>query len=91
MIPKRFVTEYPERCGQLLQMLEPHARERDLVGSFALLVASAAFMIPFGRMTENLHPTGQPDRDLYLAIKDLKKLSFLDASFWHGAQPQFFR
>jgi hypothetical protein len=51
MIPQRFVTEYPERCGQLLQMLEPQAREHDLLGSFALLVASAAFTIPFARIT----------------------------------------
>jgi hypothetical protein len=30
MIPQRFVTEYPERCGQLLQMVEPQARKREL-------------------------------------------------------------
>jgi hypothetical protein len=91
MIPQRFVTEYPERCGQLLQMLEPHARERDLIGSFALLVASAAFTIPFARMTERQHPTGKPEPGLFLAIEGLKKRSFLDAPFWNGVRPGFFR
>jgi hypothetical protein len=30
MIPERFVTEYPERCGQLFDMLERPARDADL-------------------------------------------------------------
>ena len=50
MIPERFVTEYPKRCGQLLAMLESQARQVDLVGSFSLLVASAAFTIPFASL-----------------------------------------
>ena len=36
-VPDRFVTEYPARCQQLLEMLEMPAREANLVGSFALL------------------------------------------------------
>lgn len=91
MIPQRFVTEYPERCGQLLEMLEPQARERDLLGSFALLVASAAFNIPFGRITEEDHPLGRPESALSLGIKGLEQHSFLDAPFWEGEQPKFFR
>lgn len=91
MIPQRFVTEYPERCNQLLDMLEPQAREHDLFGSFALLVASAAFNIPFGRITEDGHPLGQPEPPLSTAIKNLERQPFLDAPFWRGAQPAFFR
>jgi len=91
MIPQRFVTEYPERCGQLLQMLEPQARERDLVGSFALLVASAAFTIPFARMTEKQHPAGKPEPALLSSIEALKKRPFTDAPFWNGMKPGFFR
>jgi hypothetical protein len=91
MIPQRFVTEYPERCGQLLHMLEPHARERDLVGSFALLVASAAFTIPFARVIGKQHPTGKPEPGLFLAIEGFKKRLFLDAPFWNGMKPRFFR
>jgi hypothetical protein len=91
MIPERFVTEYPERCGQLLDMLEGSARKADLLGSFALLVASAAFTIPFGRMVEKSHPLGKPEDSLYQAIKKLKKKSFVGAPFWNGARPAFFR
>ena len=90
MIPQRFITEYPERCGQLLALLEPLARERDLIGSFALLVASAAFTIPFARMTETDHPLGPPEWQLSRAIKRMKRCSFLDAPFWNGAKPNFF-
>jgi hypothetical protein len=91
MIPERFVTEYPERCGQLLDMLERPARKADLLGSFALLVASAAFTIPFGRIAEKAHPLGRPEEGLFNAIESLKKESFLSARFWAGTKPAFFR
>lgn len=74
MIPQRFATEYPERCGQLLEMLEPQAREADLVGSFALLIASAAFTIPFGRIVEVDHPLGRQEPDLSKAIRGRKSV-----------------
>ena len=51
-VPERFVTEYPDRCRRLLDMLEGPARKADLIGSFALLVASAAFNITYARMSE---------------------------------------
>lgn len=91
MIPQRFVTEYPDRCRQLLEMLEPQARDANLVGSFALLVASAAFTIPFARMTEMRHPLGRPESGLSGAIRRLKRNSFLEAPFWNGTAPGFFR
>lgn len=91
MIPQRFVTEYPSRCGQLLDMLEPLARQRNLLGSFALLVASAAFNIPFGRITEDNHPLGAPDPSMSAAIRALEAQPFLDAPFWQGRPPTYFR
>ncbi|EGE55960.1 hypothetical protein RHECNPAF_78009 [Rhizobium etli CNPAF512] len=90
-VPDRFVTEYPERCRQLLDMLEGPAREVDLIGSFALLVASAAFNIPFARMVEKAHPLGTPEEQLYDAIEGLKKQAFHKATFWDGREPSFFR
>jgi hypothetical protein len=90
MIPERFVTEYPGRCGQLLDMLEPLARRKNLIGSLGLLVASAAFTIPFARMTEPGHPLGRPEHELVRAIRRLGR-SFLQAPFWNGATPEFFR
>ena len=91
MIPHRFVTEYSERCSLLLEMLEPQARSADLIGSLALLVASAAFTIPFGRITEPEHPLGQPECELSRAIRNLRRYGFLDAPFWKGNGPEFFR
>lgn len=91
MIPERFVTEYPERCGQLLDMLEGPARDADLLGSFALLVASAAFTIPFARMSEEKHALGRPEDELFAAVEALKGDAFHEAAFWNGAKPSFFR
>lgn len=41
MIPARFVVEYPQRGLDLIEALEPTARQRELVGSFSLLVADS--------------------------------------------------
>jgi hypothetical protein len=90
-VPERFVTEYPDRCRRLLEMLEGPARKADLIGSFALLVASAAFNIPYARMSEEDHPLGRPDHRLYHEIEELKKQRFEEAAFWNGAGPSFFR
>jgi CRISPR/Cas system CMR-associated protein Cmr1 (group 7 of RAMP superfamily) len=80
MIPQRFVVEFPERCLTLLEMLEPHARKRELVGSFALLVASAAFLIPYERMKSS-HPLHNRDDDLTRAIRKLDREQFATAPF----------
>ena len=56
MIPARFVVEYPQRCLDLIEALEPTARQRELVGSFSLLVAAAVFVIPYERMGSQKHP-----------------------------------
>ncbi|NUU41573.1 hypothetical protein [Tardiphaga robiniae] len=90
-VPDRFVTDYPARCRQLLDMLEGPARSADLLGSFALLVASAAFNIPFARMVEKAHPLGAPEEKLYEAVEALKKQAFAEAAFWTSAKPAFFR
>jgi hypothetical protein len=90
MIPRRFVVEYPERCLRLLEMLEPQARKEELIGSFSLLVASAAFLIPYERM-KSAHPMRKEgDDDLTKALRSLdRKHKFLSAPFWpsadHGA------
>jgi hypothetical protein len=87
MIPARFSVEYPRRCMDLLKMLEPMARERSLVGSFSLLVASSLFVVPFERLKK--HPLREAEREpeLYQALRNLRKQRFLDAIFWHGARP----
>ena len=87
MIPKRFVTEYPERCMQMLEILEPHARKRQLVGSFALMVASSIFVIPYERMKKP-HPLGGvgSEPELYQAIKRIQRQKFLESEIW-GCTP----
>ena len=62
MIPARFDVEYPERCRQLLEALEPIARKDKLLGSFSLLVAAAMFTIPYERLKAR-HPLARQDRE----------------------------
>ena len=92
MIPARFVVEYPKRCLELIEALEPIARRRDVVGSFSLLVASAVFVIPYERMGPKspLHAPAR-DSDLSTALKSLEKVSFIEAPLWKGHPPEGWR
>jgi hypothetical protein len=89
MIPARFVVEYPLRCLELLQALEPTARKRKLLASFSLLAASGIFTIPYSRLKEHSHPLGEPPRcrSLYDALRIINKQKFLGAEFWRETQP----
>jgi hypothetical protein len=62
MIPVRLAVEYPERCLRLLEELEPSARKPELVGSFSILVASSAILIPYERM-QSRHQMHRKERD----------------------------
>jgi hypothetical protein len=93
MIPARFVVEYPQRCLDLIEALEPTARQRELVGSFSLLVAAAVFVIPYERMGSQRHPLHKAARDvdLFRALKTLRKKPFIMAPFWNGEPPNVWR
>ncbi|MEH2594950.1 hypothetical protein V1278_001863 [Bradyrhizobium sp. AZCC 1577] len=92
MIIERFVVEYPKRCLTLLELLEPMAREKELVGSFSLLVASSIFLIPYERMRSR-HPLHNPrDAELDGELRFLdKKERFLTAGFWRDEPPKDWR
>jgi len=49
LIPARVVFEYPQRCLQLIEAIEKVAMDRNLVGSFSLLIAPSLFVIPYAR------------------------------------------
>ncbi len=93
MIPARFVVEYPQRCLDLIEALEPTARQRDFVGSFSLLAAAAVFVIPYERMGSTTHPLhkGTRDVDLFAALKSLRRQPFTTAQFWNGNPPNAWR
>jgi hypothetical protein len=78
MIPLRFAVEYPEKCLRLLDELEPSARKHELVGSFSILVASSAILIPYERM-QSRHPMHRKERDSDLS-KALRSLDKREAS-----------
>jgi len=87
-VPSRFAIEYPQRVLQLIRMLEPRARDRELLGSLGLLAAASVLTIPYERMQARhfLH-NAEIDRDLAVALKLLKKTSFLQAAFWNVEVP----
>lgn len=91
-VPSRFAVEYPARVLQLITLLEPGARKRDLLGSFGLLAAAAVLTIPYERMNSShfLHKR-ETDRDLSVALKKLDKVPFFRAPFWHGKAQGYWR
>lgn len=88
-VASRFAIEYPQRALQLIHLLQPLAKKRDLVGSFGLLAAAAVLTIPYERMRAShfLHRAA-PDRDMAVALKYLQKVPFLRAPFWNGEEPK---
>ena len=87
MIPKRFATEYPERCLQLLEAFEPIAHDRDLFGTFSVMLVSSILLVPWER-ADNKHPlTQEHGGNFQASLKALKKRRWLDADFWAGNDP----
>lgn len=87
MIPQRFATEYPERCLQLLEAFEPIAQDRDLFGTFSVMLASSILLVPWERAS-NRHPLKQEHGSiLQAALKSLEKQKWLQADFWAGIGP----
>jgi hypothetical protein len=72
-VPGRFAKEYPSRLLELFGVLEHLARERDLLGSFGLLTASAVLTIPYERMKHAHFLHRAADADLVAAFKSLEK------------------
>lgn len=84
MIPDRFVTEYPARCLDLLDAMEPIARERDMLGTFAVLVAGSMLNIPLERLAKR-HPINTEfGSDLFQALRRLERQKWHLAEFWKG-------
>lgn len=90
-IPHRLAAEYPTRCLQLLNAAEPYAREANLIGSFALLTATAILTIPFERSKAKHFLHGERDLELTKMIGGLEKVSFCDAPFWDNQPPTDWR
>ena len=92
MIPARFVVEFPRRCLDLIDVMEPEARRLSLLGSFSLMIAPSLFLVPFERM-KNSHPLGEADREpeIVTALKRIDRQDFLGAEFWQGNVPTDWR
>lgn len=52
MIPERFCTQIPQRMRSLIDAMEPVARDKDLLTSFALMVAMPVLIIPLERVAK---------------------------------------
>ena len=83
MIPQRFAVEYPERCLQLLRVFEAIAQERDLYGTFSVMLAASILIIPWER-ANGRHPlTQEQGGDLNAGLRRLARQRWLAAEFWH--------
>lgn len=91
-VPSRFVREYPQRVTDLLHILEGPARDMNLLGSFGLLAASAVLTIPFERMKAG-HFLIKPDLDgdVIQRAQSLNQGQFMEAAFWEGQDPGYWR
>lgn len=85
MIPQRFAIEYPERCLELIDNFEAIARERDLYGTFSVMLAASILIIPWER-ANGRHPlTQEQGGGLNAGLRRLEKQRWLEAEFWQDA------
>lgn len=85
MIPQRFAIEYPERCLHLLDALEPIAQERDLYGTFSVMLAASILIVPWER-ANGRHPlTQEQGGDLHAGLRKLERRRWIAADFWPDA------
>jgi len=86
-----FVSDFPERCNDILKSFVERAHGRNLEVTLMLSVASTGFVIPFERLRfkdESAHPSRDRERFREAARKldETRELCFLDSALW-GASP----
>ena len=85
MIPQRFAIDYPVRCLYLLDAFEPIAHERDLYGTFSVMLAASILIVPWER-ANGRHPlTQEQGGDLHAGLRRLERQHWIAADFWHDA------
>lgn len=67
MIPERFCTQIPQRMWSLINAMEPIAREKDLLTSFALMAAMPILIIPLERVAKKDASGKNEINDLHVA------------------------
>ncbi len=83
---KAFIKCFPDRCGKLLDLYFKDAEQKDLEITLLLSIATAALIVPFGRLTEESHPSG--DREKFVNAKNaldaVLAQKFIGSSLWPG-------
>lgn len=90
MIPHRFVTEFPARCLTLLESFEGDAARQDLVGTFAVMVASSMLTVPLERLRSQ-HPLFGGSDDLSIGLKRVFGQRWIEVGEWAVASPAHWR
>jgi hypothetical protein len=90
MIPERFVAEFPARCLTLLESFEADAARHDLLGTFAIMLASSMLTIPLERLRTQ-HPLHGPNQDLAAGLRRISGEKWTDVQAFTDASPASWR
>ena len=79
---RNFIQDYPGRCRRLLLEYFKNAEQNDLEVTLLLNIASSGVIVPFARLSEDAHPSGDATRfkdakDKMDHVLDTHFLSFL--------------
>lgn len=84
-----FVSDFPSRCLEVLEMAEKQARLQQRDVTLSLMVASAGFVVPYERLSSKKeHPSGDSVRfsDASSRLDSLIKTSFVESELAKGAK-----
>ena len=81
---RNFVEDFPKRCDDLLDKLFPRAKAYDREVTLMFSIATAGFVIPFGRLREKDHPARDRKRYQEAAAKldEILNAPFLGSPLW---------
>ena len=82
-----FVSDFPRRCDDILDKFFPQAKVHDREVTLMLAVATAGFVIPFGRLREENHPARDRERFQQAAAKldSILDARFLGSALWDNS------
>ncbi len=90
---RNFIQDYPIRCRRLLSIYFKGARENNLEVTLLLNIASSGLIVPYARLSEGAHPSG--DSAHFKGAKDnLDKIlnaPFLSSELHPKKEPQSWR
>jgi hypothetical protein len=90
---RNFIQDWPERCRRLLLLNFKNAKRNDLEVTLLLSIAASGLIVPYARLSEAAHPSGDAARfeEAKNRLDQVLDAQFLSSKLHPGAEPGAWR